>query len=78
MWNWPKINAIKSAIKSEKGQYAFVDSLAPLKINDVISPRAIYWIITQKLLVAWRDGSYPHTHVDLNADGKLYEVTSTN
>ena len=25
--------------------------------------------------MAWRYGSYPHTHIDLNADGKLYEVT---
>ena len=64
-------------LKVKKGQYAFVDSLAPLKINDVDIKLTGDLLNYHAEVVGGVEGMdhIPHTHVDLNADGKLYEVT---
>ena len=64
-------------LKAKKGQYAFADSLAPLKINDVDIKLTGDLLNYHAEVVGGVDGMdhIPHTHVDLNADGKLYEVT---
>ncbi|MDU5748585.1 MAG: translocation/assembly module TamB domain-containing protein, partial [Haemophilus parainfluenzae] len=64
-------------LKAKKGQYAFADSLAPLKINDVDIKLTGDLLNYHAEVVGGVEGMdhIPHTHVDLNADGKLYEVT---
>ena len=64
-------------LKAKKGQYAFADSLAPLKINDVDIKLTGDLLNYHAEVVCGVDGMdhIPHTHLDLNADGKLYEVT---
>jgi len=64
-------------LKAKKGQYAFADSLAPLKINDVDIKLTGDLLNYHAEVVGGVDGMdhIPHTHIDLNADGKLYEVT---
>ena len=64
-------------LKAKKGQYAFTDSLAPLKINDVDIKLTGDLLNYHAEVVGGVEGMdhIPHTHVDLNADGKLYEVT---
>ena len=64
-------------LKAKKGQYTFADSLAPLKINDVDIKLTGDLLNYHAEVVGGVEGMdhIPHTHVDLNADGKLYEVT---
>ncbi|MDU5822040.1 MAG: translocation/assembly module TamB domain-containing protein [Haemophilus parainfluenzae] len=64
-------------LKAKKGQYAFADSLAPLKINDVDIKLTGDLLNYHAEVVGGVEGMdhIPHTHVDLNVDGKLYEVT---
>ena len=60
-----------------KGQYAFVNTMAPLKINDVILKLTGDLLNYHAELKGGVDGMdyIPASQVDLNADGKLYEVT---
>lgn len=60
-----------------KGQYAFAQSLPPLKINDVALKLSGNLLDYQAELVGGVEGMQhvPHTHVSLKADGKLYAVT---
>ena len=64
-------------LKAKKGQYTFADGLAPLKINDVDIKLTGDLLNYHAEVVGGVEGMdhIPHTHVDLNADGKLYEVT---
>ncbi|WP_118867928.1 autotransporter assembly complex protein TamB [Haemophilus haemolyticus] len=60
-----------------KGQYAFVNTMAPLKINDVTLKLTGDLLNYHAELKGGVDGMdyIPASKVDLNADGKLYEVT---
>ncbi|WP_118815958.1 translocation/assembly module TamB domain-containing protein [Haemophilus haemolyticus] len=60
-----------------KGQYAFVNTMAPLKINDVTLKLMGNLLNYHAELKGGVDGMdyIPASKVDLNADGKLYEVT---
>ena len=60
-----------------KGQYAFVNTMAPLKINDVTLKLTGDLLNYHAELKGGVDGMdyIPASQVDLNADGKLYEVT---
>ena len=60
-----------------KGQYAFVNTMAPLKINDVTLKLTGDLLNYHAELKGSVDGMdyIPASKVDLNADGKLYEVT---
>ena len=60
-----------------KGQYAFVNTMAPLKINDVTLKLTGDLLSYHAELKGGVDGMdyIPASKVDLNADGKLYEVT---
>ncbi len=60
-----------------KGQYAFVNTMAPLKINDVTLKITGDLLNYHAELKGGVDGMdyIPASQVDLNADGKLYEVT---
>ena len=60
-----------------KGQYAFVNTMAPLKINDVTLELTGDLLNYHAELKGGVDGMdyIPASQVDLNADGKLYEVT---
>lgn len=59
-----------------KGQYAFAPSLPPLKINDVDLKLTGNLLDYHAELVGGVEGMthVPHTHLELNADGKLYAV----
>ena len=59
-----------------KGQYAFVNTMAPLKINDVTLKLTGDLLNYHAELKGGVDGMdyIPASQVDLNADGKLYEV----
>ena len=60
-----------------KGQYAFVDSMEPLKIDQVslkLNGDLLNYHSELKGNVEGMD-HIPRTQIDLNADGKLYEVT---
>ena len=56
-------------LKAKKGQYAFTDSLAPLKINDVDIKLTGDLLNYHAEVVGGVEGMdhIPHTHVDLNA-----------
>ncbi|WP_114892459.1 translocation/assembly module TamB domain-containing protein [Haemophilus haemolyticus] len=60
-----------------KGQYAFVNTMAPLKINDVTLKLTGDLLNYHAELKGGVDGMdyIPASKVDFNADGKLYEVT---
>ena len=60
-----------------KGQYAFVNTMAPLKINDVTLKLTGDLLNYHAELKGGVDGTdyIPASKVDFNADGKLYEVT---
>lgn len=60
-----------------KGQYAFVNTMAPLKINDVTLKLTGDLLNYHAELKGGVDGMdyIPASQADLNADGKLYEVT---
>ena len=60
-----------------KGQYAFVNTMAPLKINDVTLKLTGDLLNYHSELKGGVDGMdyIPASQVDLNVDGKLYEVT---
>jgi len=60
-----------------KGQYAFVNTMAPLKINDVTLKLTGDLLNYHAELKGGVDGMdyIPASQVDLNVDGKLYEVT---
>ncbi len=60
-----------------KGQYAFVNTMAPLKINDVTLKLTGDLLNYHAELKGGVDGMdyIPASKVDLNTDGKLYEVT---
>lgn len=60
-----------------KGQYAFVNTMAPLKINDVtlkLTGDLLNYHAEFKGNVAGMN-YIPASQVDFNADGKLYEIT---
>ena len=65
------------ALNVAKGQYAFVNTMAPLKINDVTLKLTGDLLNYHAELKGGVDGMdyIPASQVDLNADGKLYEVT---
>lgn len=63
-------------LKAKKGQYAFADSLAPLKINDVdinLSGDLLNYHLKTRGEIEGLN-HIPPTKIDLNADGKLYEI----
>ena len=60
-----------------KGQYTFVNTMVPLKINDVTLKLTGDLLNYHAELKGGVDGMayIPASQVDLNVDGKLYEVT---
>ncbi|OOF60008.1 translocation/assembly module TamB domain-containing protein [Rodentibacter myodis] len=63
-------------LNANKGQYAFAPALSPLKINDVVLKLSGNLLDYHAELVGGVEGMdhIPHTHLELNADGKLYAV----
>ncbi|MBF0751981.1 MULTISPECIES: translocation/assembly module TamB domain-containing protein [unclassified Pasteurella] len=63
-------------LKVSKGQYSFAENLMPLKINDVALTLSGDLLDYQAKLVGDVEGMthIPHTHLSLDAGGKLYEA----
>lgn len=63
-------------LTTSKGQYAFAPTLPPLKINDVSLKLSGDLLDYHAQLVGGAEGMahIPHTHLELDADGKLYQV----